>query len=514
MKKKFSCSHGIVASGHPQVSDTAVDILRTGGNAFDAAVAAGFVSALAEPALTSLGGGGFLLAHTAGKSVLFDFFSNTPGMGSSENSLTPSFFPLTVRFPGSSQIFNIGHGSVAVPGNLRGFLHVHGRLGRLPLKEVLAPAILFARQGIPVNSRQGLFLDYLRPIMTLTDRGKNLYRDGTSYLEPGRRFINHELASFLEDLIVEGDRPFYQGEIAKMIALEMQENKGLLTELDLSSYRVVERKPLSTSYGGMMLLTNPPPSFGGFLIAQSLEILKQCRLTDFTWGEPGHLLALAEAMRQVDLHRLKEKENSGEQDFTWARATGRQIRLFCRGTTHLSVLDAEGNVASMTTSNGEGSGYIAPGTGIMLNNMMGEDDLHPEGFHSSPAGIRVSSMMAPCIALRDGQPLLALGSGGSKRIRTAILQVLINILDFRMDVETAVLAPRLHWDGEILQMEPGFSRRVRERIEEAFRVNVWEETNMYFGGVNAIAGGKGCGDPRRGGDSRCTTPVEQGDNHP
>jgi len=133
---------------------------------------------------------------------------------------------------------------------------------------------------------------------------------------------------------------------------------------------------------------------------------------------------------------------------------------------------------------------------------MGEDDLHPEGFHSAPPGIRISSMMAPTIALHDGCPELVLGSGGSKRIRTAILQVLINIIDFNMSVEEAVLAPRLHWDGETLQMEPGFSRQARERLKENFTLNTWKESNMYFGGVHTIANGYGCGDPRRGGDSR------------
>jgi len=511
MKNKSSCRQGIVASGHPQVSCTAVEILRAGGNAFDAAIAAGFVSALAEPALTSLGGGGFLLAHSAGKSILFDFFSDTPGMGLPETSLSPRFFPLTVKFPGSSQIFNIGQGSVAVPGNLRGYLHVHRRLGRLPLSEILAPAIYLGRHGILVNSRQALFLDYLKPIMTLTERGKNLYRDGTSYLEQGRLFVNLDMASFLECLITEGDRPFYEGEIARAIALEMQADKGLLTELDLSSYQVIERQPLALDYGGMRLLTNPLPSFGGALIVQALEILKQTGLQEFSWGETEHILALAETMRQVDLRRQKEKGGPEKLDFTWTGDIGRQIRLFCRGTTHLSIADADGNVASMSTSNGEGSGYIAPGTGIMLNNMMGEDDLHPGGFHSSPPGIRVSSMMSPTIALRDGQPIFALGSGGSKRIRTAILQVLINLLDFKMDVQSAVLAPRLHWDGEILQMEPGFSSRVRKRLEEIYKVNVWGETNMYFGGVHAIADGLGCGDPRRGGDSRCVSFIADAD---
>ena len=165
-----------VAAGHPRTTEAARDILRAGGNAFDATVAAGFAAVVAEPALTSLGGGGFLLAHTAqGQAVVFDFFVDTPGRGLRAGELEPHFLPVTVRFPGSEQIFNVGLGSVAVPGVLRGYLHVHRRLGRLPLREVLAPAIQLARAGVAINRKQAYFLDLLVPIMTLTAAGRALF---------------------------------------------------------------------------------------------------------------------------------------------------------------------------------------------------------------------------------------------------------------------------------------------------------------------------------------------------
>lgn len=505
MNRTTPCHRGIVASGHPLVSQAAIDIMMNGGNAFDAAVGAGFVSAVAEPALTSLGGGGFLLAHCQGKSTLFDFFADTPGKGLPASDLSPHFFPLTVNFPGSSQIFNIGHGSVAVPGNLRGYLHVHGKLGRLPRREVLAPVIRHCLEGIRINARQAYFLDILKPIMTLTERGKKLYRDEEGYLREGSLFFNPELAVFLQELINAGDPLFYEGELAARIAEEMHLEKGLLTKEDLASFRVIERPPLQTEYGRRVLLTNPPPSFGGTLIFLALQLLKQCRLSELSWGEAPHLLAVAETMRQVEERRQIDEEGLVfEKKQAWCREAGQRIKMFSRGTTHLSIIDPEGNVASMTTSNGEGSGYIAPGTGIMLNNMMGEDDLHPDGFHSAPPGKRISSMMSPTIALYEGQPELVLGSGGSKRIRTAITQVLSNLIDFNMAVDEAVLSPRLHWDGKILQVEPGFSKPVLQKMREKFAINEWLETNMYFGGVHAIGKGFGFGDPRRGGDSRCT----------
>jgi len=174
---------------------------------------------------------------------------------------------------------------------------------------------------------------------------------------------------------------------------------------------------------------------------------------------------------------------------------------FGRGTTHVSVADGEGNVASMTCSNGEGSGYFAPGTGVMLNNMMGEDDLHPEGFHAAEPGQRVVSMMSPSLLLdRDGAVALVLGSGGSKRIRTAITQVLTQVVEFGRDLEAAVHAPRLHWDGEALQVEPGFTAEALAPLRARWRVNVWRERSVYFGGVHCVVPGRmGVGDPRRGG---------------
>ncbi len=150
-------------------------------------------------------------------------------------------------------------------------------------------------------------------------------------------------------------------------------------------------------------------------------------------------------------------------------------------------------------SNGEGSGYVVPGTGMMLNNMLGEDDLHPHGFHAAPPGQRVPSMMAPSILLAGDEPRLVLGSGGSKRIRTAILQVLSNVVDFDLDVRAAVEAPRIHWDGELLQVEPGFDPAAVEALQHRWTVNAWDQPNLYFGGVHAVRGDEGHGDARRGG---------------
>ncbi len=492
-----------VAAGHTLVTAAACELLRAGGNAFDAVVAAGFASAVVEPALTSLGGGGFLLARTAqGVATLFDFFTDTPGRGLSGGALEPHFLPVTVRFPASEQIFNAGLGSVAVPGNLKGLLYVHRRLGSLPLKEVLAPAVCLARDGVQLSAFQAYVLGLLYPIMTLTAAGRALYQPGGQFLQENDRLVNPELADFLETLPQEGEREFYEGELACRIARDMQEGQGLLTTADLAAYAVIEREPLRTTYRGLTLLTNPPPSFGGPLIALSLRLLETREAGSLPFGSPAQLALLAAVMEEVD--RCRAEGVLSPADLTAAELGERQarVRTAAGGTTHISVCDAAGNVASMTTSNGEGSGYIVTGAGIMLNNMMGEDDLHPEGFHAGPPGVRVASMMAPSLLLDDGEVRLVLGSGGSKRIRTAILQVLSHVIDHGLSLRQAVEAPRLHWDGQCLQAEPGFTDQAIAALRQRWPVNLWPVQDVYFGGVHAVSPqGESAGDPRRGGSA-------------
>ncbi len=492
---------GGAASGHSLVTAVARDILQAGGNAFDAAVAAGFAAAVAEPALTSLGGGGFLLARTGqGRAILFDFFVDTPGRGLRASELEPHFLPVTVRFPGSEQAFNVGMGSVAVPGALKGYLHVHRRLGRLPLREVLAPAIRLAREGVAVNAKQGYFLDLLTPIMTLTAAGRALFEPAGRYPREGDVLRNPELAAFLETLPRDGERAFYEGELAERIARAMREGAGLLTAADLAAYRVIEREPLPVDYRGYRLLTNPPPAFGGSLIAMTLRLLEAREVADLGFGSPAHLALLIAAMREVDRRRAEGYLSPTDMGKPGMLDSLERVRAASGGTTHISVCDAEGNAASMTTSNGEGSGCFAADTGIMLNNMMGEDDLHPEGFHVSPPGMRVASMMAPSLLLAGDRVRLVLGSGGSKRIRSALVQVIGNVVDFGFDPRAAVEAPRLHWDGERVQAEPGFDRETLAKLAERWPLNRWAVRDVYFGGVHAVApDGEGAGDPRRGG---------------
>ncbi|KAA3619312.1 MAG: gamma-glutamyltransferase [Calditrichaeota bacterium] len=491
----------VVASGHIRVSEAACHILQNDGNAFDAVVAAGFASVVAEPLLTSLGGGGFLLARPDdAQPVLFDFFVDTPGLGQKNPDREAHFLPITVEFPGSEQIFNVGYGSVAVPGVLRGLLHVHKKLGRLPLREILAPAVQLARFGTALNATQAYILELLEPIMQMTDASRKMYAPAGKILQKGSHFQNAELAAFLETLPKNGDKEFYEGKIARSIFNDMYEHDGLLTRDDLASYHVIERTPLAVNYRDQLVLTNPLPSFGGSMLSYALNWLEKGMPGVVQFGSSDHLFGLVTLMKE--LYDCREKENIFTQLNPQAKFAEniKKIRKAFGGTTHISVLDAAGNAASLTCSNGEGSGYVVPGTGIMLNNMMGEDDLHPDGFHNDPPGKRVASMMSPSILLKENQVQLVAGSGGSKRIWTALLQVISNVIDFKMNIHEAVHAPRLHWDGTTAQIEPGFKPESMQKLRDHFPVNEWQVRDVYFGGVHAVdCAGQGGGDSRRDG---------------
>ena len=476
-----------VASGHPATTAAAIEVLEAGGNAVDACVAAGFAAAVAEPTLTSLAGGGFLLARTPdGEEVLFDFFVDTPGLGRAAGAPPLDFEEVVVRFSGAEQAFHVGLGSVAVPGCLAGWLHAHRRLGRVELDVVTAPARRLAAEGVEINEQQAYLHRILEPILTRTPEAAAISAPDGRPLELGDRCTNPELATFLGNL---DERGFAEPRLAAAIERAMADGGGLVTAADLTAYEVVEREPLAVSWRGHRLLTNPPPAFGGELVALGLLDLGQRPDWPAPEGSSAHAVALAEAMITTDEARAAGRV--GEE--LRRRATG--------GTTHVSVADADGGAASMTTSNGEGSGWLLPGTGVMANNMLGEDDLHPGGFHVSPAGQRVASMMAPSLVVdADGTVRLAVGSGGSKRIRTALVQVIAGVVDQGRSLTAAVDAPRLHWDGASLHIEPGWPDDVVDTLEERWPVRRWAEHDLYFGGVHAVVPGReAAADPRRGG---------------
>lgn len=472
-----------IASGHQGVSEAGAAMLRKGGNAIDAVVAAGFASSVLEIGLTSLASAGFALVKKAGSpATLYDFCSNTPS-GTVSDAI--DFQRTSLHFSGAIQDVQVGWGAVAVPGMLKGLLHLHACYGTLSLAEVITPAIGYA-QGHSINSFQLGVLELIHPILQTKAAAEHFFFDKNGLKT---EYSNPELEQFLRRLPDEGDENFYRGEIAERWLEQMAGGVGLITEQDLRDYRVVAREPLQQRYRDVDIISNPAPSFGGGLMTLGLALLEAYPMAGLEFGSVAHLTILHEVMDKVDALRA---EGVLQPEAWRAQQT--------RGTTHISVCDAEGNAVSMTSSTGETSGCFVPTTGIMLNNLLGEDDLFPDGFHNYIPQTRVASMMSPSMLLQEDAVQWVLGTGGSKRIRTALMQVISNIVDFNMDIRSAIDAPRAHWDGTTMQLEPDFPQLDAYRAQATYPVNVWDSPQMYFGGVHSVSPhGFAAGDARRSG---------------
>lgn len=506
---------GVVAAGHEETVNAAVEVLAAGGNAFDAIVAAFFSSCVAEPVLSSLGGGGYMLGHTAsGQNVLYDFFVQTPKRKKKIEDV--DFHPISADFGTIQQEFHIGLGSIATPGCVKGVFDIHRDLCTMPMKELVGPAIDIALNGVPLNSFHAYIFDIINPILKYDPSSRDLFcqkGEAMEVLAENDVFTNPHLAGVMEVLAYEGERLFYEGEIAQSISRRC-ENGGYLEYADMLEYKVEKRRPLRFSYGDATVFTNPPPSSGGILIAFALELLEKVNIEEHRPGSMAFIQLMAEVMSLTNKARLdvfaadgslmdaQKMLNPGYLKQYEKHIVGRAQAL--RGTTHMSVMDKEGNIASMSVSNGEGCGYVLPDTGIMLNNMLGEEDLNPIGFHSWQPDQRMTSMMAPTTVFQPSGLAIAMGSGGSNRLRTAILQVLVNLLNFKMPLEQAVEQPRLHYENNILNIEPGPELEILSALANSFEeMKVWQNLNLFFGGTHTVMSKNekffGAGDPRRGG---------------
>jgi gamma-glutamyltranspeptidase/glutathione hydrolase len=469
-------SGGVVAAGHPLSAEAGAQVLREGGNAVDAAVCAVLASFAVESPLTGFGAGGFMMVHDRGETALLDFFVAAPGRGGVERAA--ELVPVQVHFDVETvQTFYVGPVSCGVPGTAAGLEQALRRFGTMPLAELVKPGIGLAREGAPVNPEQAYILDILEPIHARLPGTRELYAPDGRTLRQGELFRFAALAEALERFGAEGAEPFCSGEIAKALGAYVIERGGTLGEADFAAYEVIEREPIRAGFRGTEVLTNPPPSSGGTLIAYCLGLLEQA-------GESSGPEQLVAAM---------EAANAARGDLLGS-------------TTHISALDRNGMCANVTCSNGSGSGVLVPGTGVILNNMLGEEDLNPHGFHSIPPGRRVTSMMAPTVVLRDGEIELGLGSAGSNRIRSAILQTIVRAVEQDMGADEAVRAPRLHFEDGVVQAEPGIDEDALARIEaRGTPVLRRPEINLFFGGTQAVARERGSGrlsgggDPRRGG---------------
>lgn len=477
-----------MAAGSAGAVDAAAQVLRSGGNAVDAAVAAAFAATVCEPGLASLGGGGFLTVRSGeGNDLVHDFFVNAPGLGRPRGLSAPSLDTVTINFGGADQVFHAGLGSLAVPGTLDGLLHAHKLHGRAAMPDIVAPAIGLAQRGWVVDQTQDTVLELLAEILRLSPDCWALYSVDDRPARLGETLANPDLAHTL-GLIADGTvRGFVDLAGVPSLLEAVQAAGGALTAQDLAGYRIIDREPLRAGHRGAVLATNPAPSFGGPILAEATRLLgERGPVSD----DPDGTSRLIEALR-----------GATEREKTMRRA-GRPAAV--KGTTHVSVVDADGGLASLTQSNGSCSGMTVPGTGVQVNNVMGEEDLHPAGLHTADPGARIGSMMAPSLLdLPDGR-VVALGSGGSERIRSAMLSVLVGLVDRGKHADGAVEAPRRHWDGHGTQAEPPLAPAVAASLSRLGPVTTWRDKHLYFGGAHVVVRYpdghvEAHGDSRRGG---------------
>lgn len=513
-------TRGVIAASDPHTAEAGARMLRQGGNAIDAIVAAKFAATLTELPLTSLGGGGACTWGSAeiGYKVL-DFFAATPGCGL-ETLPVRDFVPISVDFGQTTQVFHIGKSAAAIPGELLGLLDLHQRAGRLPLSAVLAPAVAWARDGFPVSAQIEMMMRAIAPIARHSPSVAALFQRSGRLPGAGDRLANPLLGDFLHALGEHPARVMVARYWASLVEHFGLAEGGLITEQDVAAYEPKVREPLCIPLGRYVVLSNPPPSAGGGLVGVGLRFAEERGLGREAFLSTEHLLAVADVLAAVsdfrqsgydsrlhadpDAIRILVQNHRTAADITPTRSHLPAENAF-GATTHISVIDAEGLAAAMTTSNGEGCGHALPRLGIHVNNFLGEEDINPEGFHRFQPGKRMSTMMSPTIVVTDDRPCFALGSGGSNRIRSAILQTLLNLLVYRQPLDEAVNAPRLHIEGrklwfEDVALEPRTSAVLLDTWPGAIR---FDKPNMFFGGVNCAAAVEGhlsgAGDRRRGG---------------
>jgi gamma-glutamyltranspeptidase / glutathione hydrolase len=528
----MSAERGVIAAGHPLTAEAGANVLREGGNAVDAAVAAMLTSFAAEQLLTGLGAGGYMLVAGGGEQpTLLDFFVEAPaersaaveGSEGAEQGPPPppaELRAVDVSFGDAAQVFHIGPASCGVYGTPAGVCEAMRRWGTVPLQELAAPAARLAREGVELNAGQAYIAKILADLLTSTPECAALWAPEGNVLTEGELLCNPELGDALLLLGDEGAEPFYRGGIAAAVSDWLWFHGAALSSENLAGYRAVEREPVRVSYRDREVLTNPPPSAGGTLLAYALALLDR-------GPTPPPLSGVVEAMKAAQGERTPEfVEGLSEIGFL-----ERFLAKRLGSTTHISVLDAQGRACSVTCSNGEGSGVVVPGTGIHLNNVMGEQDLNPLGFHRHPPGRRMPSMMAPTVVMLadrrshrspiGGKVELVLGSAGSNRIRSALLQTIVGVVDHGLDARAAVWAPRVHFEDGTLFAEPGIDLSELASSGAAHdapsgadgessakdmpqEVVEFHELNLFFGGVQAVlrrddGAIDGAGDPRRGG---------------
>jgi gamma-glutamyltranspeptidase/glutathione hydrolase len=529
--------HGMVVSAHDLASQAGVEIMRAGGNAVDAAVATGFVLAVVHPAAGNLGGGGFMLVRMAdGQTHFLDYREKAPAAATRDMFLDAQGNVIEAAS-------EIGYKSIGVPGSVAGMVYAEKKLGKLTLKQVMAPAIRLAREGYALSWVEAR--DLRDRHLSEFSESRRIFQRGGNYYQPGEIFRQPDLARTLERIAVKPD-DFYHGAMARELAAAMHKGGGLITVDDLAHYEVKEREPIRGTYRGYEVISAPPPSSGGTVLVESLNILEGYDLEKLGDRSAESIHFTTEAFRRAFFDR---SEFLGDPDFgkipvaqlidkkyaaAWretidaANATPskdlKRPEIFneleqyaaahpqplanheSQHTTHYSVVDAQGNAVAVTTTINDwfGSRVTADGLGFLMNDEMDDFSSKPgvpngDGLIQGEAnaigpGKRPLSSMTPTIVVHDGKTVLVLGSPGSSKIITTVANVLMGVVDYGMNIQEAVNAPRFHnqWLPDVLNVEQWFSpdtvailRKMGYKVE--FGLHDGDSVSPYWSEAECIA---------------------------
>lgn len=496
-----------VATTSQLAADAAEEVAAGGGNAVDCALAAALMTINTEPGVCALGGSAFVtIWRVNGDPVTIDGNVTVPGIDLAASERGGGSVSVTLDYGGGITTL-VGPGSVAVPGTLAALEHAWKGYGRASWRAIFEPTIRACDEGFPLSAACRYYLGFSGK--SIFDRSQDgfaaLHHSDGTLLDAGDKVVIPHLADSLGAIAEDGARVFYAGDIAAAIASHCRNGDGMLTAADLRHYKAKDRTPLTTNIGDWSIASNPPPAVGGSVLTAMLLACADLPAKEWTRGALAQLVKSQRACldfrkRNLDLAedvsseaaRLVDAASSGRLLSRWASAS----------TVHTSVVDDEGTGCAITASSGYGSGEMPDGTGLWLNNCLGEIELNRRGLDAGPPGSRLPSNMAPSVARRDGA-VLAVGSPGADRITTALQQFLINYLQFEMPLRDAIAHPRVHvdtsGDSEKLMAEPGL-----DLPDIDMPVTVFPGLVMYFGGVAAAvhdtrSGFDAAADPRREG---------------
>ncbi len=493
---------GMVASAHPLASQVGIEILKKGGNAVDAAVATAFTLGVVEPHASGIGGGGFMSIYLAKsrKVEVIDYRETAPRKA----------IPRLYESPGVSEGMATGIKSVAVPGTLAGLTLALKKFGTMNLAEVLLPAAQIAEEGFKVSPVLSSLMKIHASRLSTDPATARIFLKNGQPFEAGEKIYLKDLARTYRRIAEKGAELFYGGSLADALTQEMEVRAdGWITKEDLAGYRPMERSPIKGSYRGYEILAAPPTS-GAAQVVELLNILE-----GFDMGRLGHTATgfqlIAEAQKRVTADRAKYM---GDPDFSSVPLHGLLSKQYAavlregirpgglaqkvlpgnprsyelERTSHVSVVDRERNVVALTQTINSffGSGVVLPGTGILLNNEMHEFSPTPGAPNSLAPGKRPISSMSPMLILKDGRPYLSFGSAGATRIISAMTQVLLNIVESKMNIQRAINAPRIHWEGDLFAESPIAADVRGELIRMGYRLIVRHRYDLFSGGVQGI----------------------------